>query len=327
MSSSPDSNASSSDLYSNSERAREDGSHQLIGVASAHSEPALYEGKMSHVQGVADDLRGLPESYMNGTSDHWTSQAASVLSPDGISTPNGRTISAYPKRKREDDDEVIHAVQRQPSHPGESDQGSSRTVSLDSVQQPSGQMGEPVDHDGSRIKRPRAENQEEPLSNGKDQSQPASLPAEVWQHVFSFVPPVFLGRLLRVNRAFHAYLTSSSTGQASHEPGTRNAIRPVSADEIWAASRKRFAPGLPKPTLGLNELERMRLLRGRQCQICGEVKVQNFATSSESPLEAGPGDKGVRVIWPFGIRSCGPCLHKCSEKVPKKMIERSCKCP
>ena len=34
--------------------------------------------------------------------------------------------------------------------------------------------------------------------------QSSSLTSELWQYIFCFVPPVFLGRLLRVNHAFNA---------------------------------------------------------------------------------------------------------------------------
>lgn len=226
------------------------------------------------------------------------------------------------KRKREDLEETLPHNQRHPSHPQRSQHthNSGQTLDVDVVQRSTPNRDELADSDSLRIKRPKTENQVTPVLNGISHAQPSGLPVEIWQHIFSFVPLVFLGRLLRVNRAFYVYLTSATNEPACRDMDSGHAVRPVSADEVWAASRKRFAPGLPRPTLGLSELERMRLLRGRQCQICGEAKVQNFATSSESPLESGPGDKGVRVIWPFGVRSCGPCLHKCSEKVLFEMI-------
>ena len=317
MSSSPESNASSSDLYSPSERAGEDGSHQLVGVLSTDGGSRRSAEQVYFEQGVFGDTDGLPEGQMNGDPHGFISQDASFPGLHVLSTPNGQAINAPAKRKREDDDEDLHTVQRHLSRSAESDhaQDSSRTVSLDSAQRPMTQPEGSFGNDGSRTKRPRTKTQASPMSNGVDLVQPAGLPMEIWQHIFSFVPPVFLGRLMRVGRAFQGYLTSNSSEEASHRLKNQCAVQPVSADEVWAASRKRFASGLPKPTLGLSELGRMRLLRGRQCQICGDVKNQNFATSFESPLESGPGEKGIRVIWPFGIRSCGPCLHKCSAKV------------
>ena len=325
MSSSPDSDTSSSDLYSASERAGEDDSRQLVGISSIDEGSRSPEEHISHAQSVSAEGGRLAEPHLNGITRGRDLRDAASWSPPNRAILAGQDHPPHPKRKREDHEENPQTVQDQNTHPGVPDYGqdSSRTVSLDSVQQPMAQTGGSLGNDRSKIKRPRLEDHIDPISDGNSQAKPAGLPVEIWQYIFSFVPPVFLGRLLRVNRAFHVYLTSTTRSQARAESGSRHAIQPVSADDVWAASRKRFAPGLPKPTLGLSELERMRLLRGRQCQICGEVKAQNFATSSESPLESGPGDKGVRVIWPFGVRSCGPCLHKCSEKVLFEMIRIS----
>jgi len=322
MSSSPDSNASSSDLYSPSEHAGEDGSHQLVGNSSAEKGSRLSGEQTPCKQGSSEDVIGLPESHINGAIGDWTITNGGTQSPPSRVASKDQANMAPQKRKREDLEETLPHNQRHPSHPQRSQDAhnSRQTLDVDVVQRSTPNRDELADSDSLRIKRPKTENQVTPVLNGISHAQPSGLPVEIWQHIFSFVPPVFLGRLLRVNRAFYFYLTSATNEPTCRDMDSRHAVRPVSADEVWAASRKRFAPGLPRPTLGLSELERMRLLRGRQCQICGEAKVQNFATSSESPLESGPGDKGVRVIWPFGVRSCGPCLHKCSEKVLFEMI-------
>lgn len=152
----------------------------------------------------------------------------------------------------------------------------------------------------------------------------ASLPIEIWQNIFCFVPPVFLGRLLRVNRTFNSLLTPNvSVESFIHGTSTGSSVyqTPVA---IWAASRKRFCPGLPKPLHGLNDLEIWRLLRGSDCQLCGEKKVLLTASSAPNHYGSGPGKTGVRVIWPFGVRSCGPCLVANSEKVVYGVRQTSC---
>lgn len=141
------------------------------------------------------------------------------------------------------------------------------------------------------------------------------LPAELWQHVFCFVPPVFLGRLMRVNRAFHAYLTPGKTNEQDSMSKYSVKLPYLGPEAIWAASRRRFCPGLPKPIRGIHELDMWRLLRGRDCQVCGEMKEFNLSSSPENPWESGPGDNGIRVIWPFALRCCGTCIPKISEKV------------
>lgn len=144
---------------------------------------------------------------------------------------------------------------------------------------------------------------------------PSGLPAEIWQHIFHFVPPVSLGRLLRVNRAFNRHLTPRKSDEKPNTDPVHGVVHPVHSEVIWAASRKRFCPGLPKPMRDIPELVMWRMLRGNNCQICKETKVPTVKDGPTNQWEAGPGDDGVRVIWPFGIRCCGKCLQEQSEKV------------
>lgn len=144
---------------------------------------------------------------------------------------------------------------------------------------------------------------------------PSGMPAEIWQHIFHFVPPVSLGRLLRVNRAFNRYLAPRKADEKLVMDPVNGAVHPVHPEVIWAASRKRFCPGLPKPIRDVPELVMWRMLRGNNCQFCKETKVLSVKDGQINQWEAGPGNDGVRVIWPFGIRCCGKCLQEQSEKV------------
>ena len=180
-----------------------------------------------------------------------------------------------------------------------------------------------------RNQRTLAQANDAPLQNGFHPAEEESLVAipgipnnvlgfpplntEIWQHVFSFVPPVFLGRLLRVNRAFKKMLTPTDTKEIL--PAAAGALPYCSAESIWAASRKKFCPGLPKSVPGLNDLQMWRLLRGNNCQICDAQKPLSTTHASPDPWRSGPGTDGVRIFWAFGIRSCGPCMRKTSEKV------------
>ncbi|KAL6720713.1 hypothetical protein ACLMJK_002638 [Lecanora helva] len=125
--------------------------------------------------------------------------------------------------------------------------------------------------------------------------KPSTLPAALWQHVFCFVPPVFLGRLLRVNRTFNSYLTSAKALNSS-EPPASGVLQPQDGEAVWVASRRRFAPGLPRPIHGMGELDTWRLLIGRNCQVCGVVNDTGDAALSENPWEAGPGKSGNHYI-------------------------------
>lgn len=143
----------------------------------------------------------------------------------------------------------------------------------------------------------------------------ASLPIEIWQHIFSFVPPVSLGRLLRVNRAFRSCLTDNSGELLKPRPVSHGVVNLLGADAVWSASRKLFCPGVPRPLRGFKELDMWRLIRGESCQFCGKTNLIKPSPDSVDPWEAGPGKDGVRVIWSFGVRSCGSCLSQRSQKV------------
>lgn len=218
------------------------------------------------------------------------------------------------KRKREDDETSSQekpSIARQGSipHPG-------GAINLDYRRYISNEDSGNISDDWLTKKRSKPNEEfQRPISRTGNPFQSPVLPAELWQHIFCFVPPVFLGRLLRVNHAFHAYLTLGKANEQESEPVSNSIVQPLNPQVIWAASRRRFCPGLPKPIRGSSELDMWRLLRGRNCQLCGETKASSLTLSSENPWESGPGEKGVRVIWPFAVRCCGKCIQEGSEKV------------
>ncbi|KZF23833.1 hypothetical protein L228DRAFT_124952 [Xylona heveae TC161] len=142
-----------------------------------------------------------------------------------------------------------------------------------------------------------------------DRSQ---LPGEIWQHIFTLLPPVTLGRMLRVNKTLRSYLVPElHTEPSSVTPGLLEWQR---SDAIWASSRKLFHPGLPRPLRQLSEVEMWRLLLGSRCQFCAQSKTPCSYDTAQDPWTVGPGSDGVRVIWPFGVRSCSSCFQLRSEK-------------
>ncbi|KIX01805.1 uncharacterized protein Z518_09532 [Rhinocladiella mackenziei CBS 650.93] len=133
------------------------------------------------------------------------------------------------------------------------------------------------------------------------------LPHEILQHIFTFVDPVSLGRLIRVNRSFRSLLDpTTSLPQAS---GQVKHLTIRSQDLIWATSRKTFLQGFPKPMDDMTELEMWRLVRGRFCQYCGKKTRKGDQSLISSPWTAGPGPETIRTIWPFRVKSCGSCLE------------------
>ncbi|KAK4635272.1 hypothetical protein CLAFUW4_00833 [Fulvia fulva] len=135
------------------------------------------------------------------------------------------------------------------------------------------------------------------------------LPAEVWQRVFVHLPPAMLCRCLRVCKSFNQWLTSTSAPPTARKDTPK--IQVLDSESIWTNSRKTFFPTLPRPLAQFSELGMLKLVGGRSCQFCHRPPVPSPATTV---LNAGPGPNGLRVIWPFGIRSCGLCLQPRSLK-------------
>lgn len=215
------------------------------------------------------------------------------------------------KRKREEDSKSNSAVQK-------------RRESLtfhamvdchaSAEQAPSSRQAESFMENPPRVKRPRVNGCSG--GTGADISCTSSaLRAALWQHVLCYVPPIFLGRILSLNHAFNTYLTPGKWEEDTR-PLPNSIMQPLKAEAIWAVSRRRFCPGLPRPIHGFTELDMWRLLKGSNCQICETVKVDTPVGNPQDPWESGPGDTGVRIVWPFGLRCCGPCLQKNTQKVP-----------
>lgn len=228
--------------------------------------------------------------------------------PEAVPITNGIKHDVLQKRKREEDPICDSAVQNTTKNPV-----------LDKVTDghASVEQGPPLPRGETSMenpsKRPRANCY---MTGTKTDSACTSstLPAALWQHILSYVPPVFLGRMLSVNHAFNTWLTSGeSEGDPPRLPNST--VQPLNPEAVWAISRRRFCPGIPRPIHGLKELDMWKLLRGRNCQICEKVKIDFPIANPQNPWESGPGDTGVRVVWPFGLRCCGACLEQNTQKV------------
>jgi hypothetical protein len=140
-------------------------------------------------------------------------------------------------------------------------------------------------------------------STSSDLRRCARLPPELWQHVFSFCSLADLGRLIQVNRSFLSYLTDvRSVSTSKSDPGRLHLLK---SESLWASARNAMCNKPPKPLPGFTELQMWQLAWSKRCQFCNKV---NAYTPGERIWQKGPGDAGVRVIWPFAIRACGPCL-------------------
>ncbi|KAI6835137.1 hypothetical protein KC340_g5643 [Hortaea werneckii] len=168
-------------------------------------------------------------------------------------------------------------------------------------------------HEDPSKKRRHSPSQSSPVPPNTDNSAlVASLPPELWQHIFLRLSPAMLSRCLRVCRAFNTYLTKTkaqptlSTAKKPKDP-EKDKVKTVDSDSIWAEARKLYFPNMPRPLMRCSELTMIQLIGGKTCQFCGKTPAPLPATG---PFSAGPGPHGLRVVWPFGIRTCGQCFDQ-----------------
>lgn len=155
-------------------------------------------------------------------------------------------------------------------------------------------------------KRLRLEQEGSQQSNPRTQFGVTDLSPEILQHIFSFVNPISLGCLLSVCRLFHTLL------DPDQELPSITPIGPIllqKQNDLWAQSRRVHLPGYPRPLFGTSELQMWRLLRVRRCQFCQKKAKAVPSYMNSLSWNSGPGPNDVRSIWPFAIRSCGPCLE------------------
>jgi hypothetical protein len=140
----------------------------------------------------------------------------------------------------------------------------------------------------------------------------ARLPPAVWQHIFLFCSLADLGRLMQVNRPFLSYLADVHNVSMSKPDSA--CLRLLKSESVWASARNALTPRPPKPLQGFTELQMWQLAWSKRCQFCG--KSSSF-TPGEKIWQKGPSPTGVRTIWPFGIRACGPCLMQQCQTVSR----------
>ncbi|KAI4178438.1 MAG: hypothetical protein L6R41_008393, partial [Letrouitia leprolyta] len=279
MASSPISTASSSDLYAASEPIEDN-------VQSPCGESKPQTGQVSTLANEALSPTADMASKVRNLSEERRPWTLTPQSPEGL---DSNLVNGQHKRKRDRDPGTLSSTGPGSWGPGSKPQehlvsGSERNTT-ELVEKLFSETPQGI----KRIKMNGHLDAEARSITVKNQG--STLPAELWHHVFRFVPPVFLGRLLRVNRAFHSYLTSPQNGSTLATGPSKTAVRPLDCETIWAASRRRFASGLPKPLRGLQELDMWRLLRGQTCQLCGTTKNPGTVSGTVNPWESGPGEQ------------------------------------
>lgn len=220
--------------------------------------------------------------------------------------PNMATIQVNPD---------VHTL-GQPDTPVEMEQSGSapsKRKYIESIETTaSGHISNGTSQESRKRLKPDAMNEKDEIPEICRRQNKSLLPAEIWHHIFTFIPPRTLGLLLRVNRSFNAYLDPSSSDD-SMTPLSQSAVPILKPDHIWRASRRLFRPGMPGPLQGKSELDMWKLACAISCRFCG--KKQSNQTVWSDKWHPGPGESGVVPIWPLGVPACGPCIQSRSLKV------------
>ncbi|KAI9894230.1 MAG: hypothetical protein M1814_004084 [Vezdaea aestivalis] len=135
----------------------------------------------------------------------------------------------------------------------------------------------------------------------------SSLPSQMWLYIFSYLPPRVLAKTLLANKRFNLLITGQSEDiESTYIPAFQNNFPAYNSNQIWFEVRKRYFSDLPKPLVQVSELQMIQLTLGTKCQFCGKAPATSLPIYDLT--SSGPGDDGVRIIWPFASRMCGQCL-------------------
>ena len=187
------------------------------------------------------------------------------------------------------------------------------------------EQGERLDSEPHKKARLDNGSQESAVSSNCQVPDKSLLAPEVWHHIFTFCPPKTLGNLLRVNKLFHQYLSPSSSAQVDFpSSATRGVLNFLKPNNIWQSSRRLFwsHAHMPAPLRSMSEPSMWRLLCSTKCQECNKSPAEDVELPTDN-LHNGPGSGGVTLIWPFGIRVCGPCLLQKAVKVRHLLFSNS----
>lgn len=143
------------------------------------------------------------------------------------------------------------------------------------------------------------------------------LPAEIWQHVLSYLNPPELGRAMRISKSVLRCLDGSIPAKQCSVNST-TALRTVDSEVVWASwriSHPEEAGNMPKPLDGHTERDMWRLIRGMKCDVCEKRDTEPRKPISPDRWHGGPTMSTTRAVWSFALRMCGECLYRHCEKV------------
>ncbi|KAF5604881.1 hypothetical protein FPANT_1341 [Fusarium pseudoanthophilum] len=143
--------------------------------------------------------------------------SGSAVTP-GASTASGRSEAD------------VHMADDLDYEPSETSSHDPAAALLDAISQPSKKRRQSMDCEAveqtKKVKLDKA-HLPGPAAQSLVKDRARQLPEQIWQHIFTLVPPSDLGRLLTVNKLFHAFLSPLSTHPQSQKK------LPSSNNEAW----------------------------------------------------------------------------------------------
>jgi hypothetical protein len=234
----------------------------------------------------------------------------------GAGPPPGLTPTQAASTTSNSQQDDVQMVDEPDYEPSEASSYDPAAALLDNISQPSKKRRQSPDStDAQQPKKVRLEEAgADPAISKKSHElvvdRAKQLPGEIWQHIFTIVPPRDLGRLLTVNKLFHVFLSPSVAGAVQRHSDVSCSLPPLKPDAIWQASRRLFWPRMPAPLKGKSEIQMWRLVCSTSCQLCGSKSQKNQQSSNTEAWRSGPGPTDVCPIFPFCVFTCGNCLKK-----------------
>ncbi|KAF5632480.1 hypothetical protein F52700_6467 [Fusarium sp. NRRL 52700] len=144
--------------------------------------------------------------------------ASGLAATPGASTTSGRSEAD------------VHMADDLDYEPSEASSHGPTAALLDAISQPSKKRPQSIDckavQQTKKVKLDEA-HLIGPAAQSLVKDRAKQLPEQIWQHIFTLVPPRDLGRLLAVNKLFHTFLSPLST----HSPSQKKL--PSSNNEAW----------------------------------------------------------------------------------------------
>lgn len=263
---------------------------------ASHTDNGDFSAKMSSVPVAQQNDSNDVDSDISMSSDSDSDESDTSGTPEPTTEPEPQPTH----NTTEDMGDGINTASKKRKSPGRHSEGSE-----------TGEVSTSEPHKKARLDNAL---EKSPVSNGIVPDKSLLAP-EVWHHIFTFCPPKTLGNLLSVNKLFHQYLSPSSSAKIDYPPSApRGVLTVLKPHNIWQSSRRLFWPHMPAPLRSMSELSMWRLLCSTKCQECNRSPTPEVETPAHN-VHNGPGLEGVTLIWPFGVRVCGPCLLEQAVKV------------